>query len=191
MKSTIIHLIGPPGTGKFTIGTEVASQTGARLVDNHSIANVIFNLIAPDGVTPLPKDVWPRVAQVRAAVLDTLANVAPLGLSYVFTNFLRGEEPAEEAAFREMVAVAELRGDTFVPVVLSCRTDELVRRVVSEDRRVRMKLVDPAMARWMNEDVPPFRTTHPNVLQLDVTQTTVGSAANTIVEWAEARSTAQ
>ena len=93
MESTIIQLIGAPGTGKYTIGREVARRTGARLVDNHSVANVILNLLAPDGVTPLPSAVWPYVAQVRGAVYDALANLAPAELSYVFTNVLRGDDP--------------------------------------------------------------------------------------------------
>ena len=57
MENTIIHLIGPPGVGKYTIASQIAGRMGARLVDNHAIANVIFNVIAPDGVTPLPEGI--------------------------------------------------------------------------------------------------------------------------------------
>ena len=41
MEPTIFHLLGSPGVGKYTIGKALAEATGARLVDNHSIANVI------------------------------------------------------------------------------------------------------------------------------------------------------
>ncbi len=184
MQSTLIHLIGSPGVGKYTIGSHVAQLTGARLVDNHGIANVIFNLLDQDGVKPLPAGVWAHVAQVRTAVLDTLMHLSPPHLSFVFTNYIRGEDDVEEAVFQEMVAVAEVRGSTFVPVTLSCETEELLRRVVRPDRRERMKLVDPVEARRLADEVPPFVSTHPNTLALDVTALAPEAAARTIVEWA-------
>jgi len=185
VQNTIIHLIGKPGVGKYTIGSHVARLAGARLVDNHSVANVIFNLIAPDGVTPLPAEIWPRVAQVRAAVLDTVAYVSPPGMSFVFTNFIRGEDPGEYAAFMELVAVAEARASTFVPVILSCGTSELMRRVVSPDRRDRMKLIGPTEAARLNDEVPQFSTPHPHTLELDVSDRAPDDAARVIIAWAE------
>ena len=107
METTIYHLIGPPAVGKYTIGKELAARSGARLVDNHSVANVLFNLLDQDGVTPLPDAIWPLVGQVRAAVIETLLTVSPPDLSFVFTNFMRGEDEREYAVFLEMVAVAD------------------------------------------------------------------------------------
>jgi hypothetical protein len=179
----VYHLIGRPGVGKYTIGSELARQTGARLVDNHSIANVIFQLLDIDGVTPLPNGVWARVRQVREAVLDTLATLAPPELSFVFTNFVRGEDEAEYAYFMQLVVAAEARGSVFVPVVLSCQTSELVRRIVQPERRLRMKLVDPVEGARLNDSVPQFRTDHPNLLELDVTAMGPVEAAETIARW--------
>ena len=186
LRTTIFHLIGPPGVGKYTIGTALAGVTGARLVDNHSVANVIFNVIAPDGVTPLPRGIWSRVGQVRAAVLDAVLNLAPPDLSFVFTNYMRGEDENEYAAFLELVAVAEARRSVFVPVILSCETRELVTRIVRPDRRARMKLVDPIEGARMNEG-PPFRTDHPNALLMDVSRTAPGEAVAKIAAWAASR----
>jgi hypothetical protein len=183
MQSAIFHLIGKPGVGKYTIGAELARLTGARLVDNHSINNVIFNLVNADGITPLPAEIWPRVSQVRAAVLDTLVHVSPLDLSFVFTNFLRGDDDSEQVGFMELAAVAEARGSIFVPVILSCVTAELVRRIVQPDRRARMKMVDPVQGARLNDDVPQFRSDLPNTLELDVSQTAPGDAAQAIVDW--------
>ena len=184
MPGTIFHLIGNPGVGKYTIGSALARQTGARLVDNHSINNVIFNLIDGDGVTPLPAEIWPRVAQVRAAVLDTIVNVSPPALSFIFTNFIRGEDDGEYAAFLEFVAVADARGSLYVPVLLSCETEELVQRIVRPDRRARMKMIDPIQGRRWNDDLPPFRTDHPNALALDVTRRIPAESVRAILEWA-------
>ncbi|MEO6398853.1 MAG: hypothetical protein ABIP13_10335, partial [Tepidiformaceae bacterium] len=182
MRSTFFHLIGSPAVGKYTIGSLLAAQTGARLVDNHSINNVIFNVINPDGVSPLPAEIWPHVGQVRAAVFDAIANISPPQLSFVFTNFLRGEDPAEQALYEEFVALAEARGSLYLPVLLTCDTAEIVRRIVRPDRRERMKLVDPIQGARMNDEEPPFRTDHPNAFALDVTSRPPEDSVRAILE---------
>lgn len=184
---TIFHLIGSPGVGKYTVAREICGLTGARLVDNHAINNVIFNLLDQDGVKPLPDGVWTPVGQVRRAVLDTVVGISPRHLSFVFTNYIRGEDEGERAAFDEIVSVADARGSRFVPVMLSCETPELLRRVVSESRKRRMKLVDPVLAKRLNDEVPHFETDHPNTLRLDVTNIPAAEAATMIIEWARSR----
>ncbi len=95
----MFHLIGSPGVGKYTVAREICALTGARLVDNHAINNVIFSLLDQDGVKPLPDEVWTPVGQVRQAVLDTLIEISPRHLSFVFTNYIRGEDEGERGAF--------------------------------------------------------------------------------------------
>ena len=187
MRPTMYHLIGPPAAGKYTIAKEVASLTGARLVDNHAIANVIFNVLDQDGVKPLPRGIWPQVGKVRRAVLDTIIEFSPREMSFVFTNYMRGEDVAEMAVFEEMVAVAEIRESLYVPVLLVCETSELVRRVGNESRRQRMKLLDPIEAARLNDEVPAFTTDHPNTLRVDTTHTPPRAAAEQIVDWAAKR----
>lgn len=185
MQPVIFQLIGTPAVGKYTIGKRVAEMTGARLIDNHSVANVVFNAIAPDGVTPLPDTIWPRVRQVRNAVLDTIRHVAPPHLSYVFTNYFHGDSPAEMEAFQEMATLAADRASLFVPVLLRCDTGELMARAANDSRIERMKLIDPILIAHMNDDVSPFETGHPNALVLDTTERPPDDSARLIVEWAE------
>ena len=73
-----------------------------------------------------------------------------------------------------------------MPVLVRCETPELLRRVVRPDRRARMKLVDPVLAARLNDDVPPFVTTHPNTLEIDVTHVPPDESAARIVEWVSA-----
>ena len=75
---------------------------------------------------------------------------------------------------------AHLRGQ-----LLSGR-GELLRRVVAGERQTRMKLVNPDLARRMNE-LPRFRTAHPNTLDLDVTRIAAEEAADRIIGWAQQR----
>lgn len=181
---TIILLIGSPGTGKYTVAQAIAAQTGMRLVDNHSMSNVIFNLFEVDGVTPLPDGIFVEVAKVQAAVLSTLRSIAPRSLSYVFTIWLTA---GEERTFDAFVTTAETRGSRFVPVLLSCETPELVQRVVSKARKDRMKLVNPVLAAEFNDPAQLFQTEHPNALRLDLTNLPVEDAVSRIVEWAKSR----
>lgn len=191
MQPVIFHLIGTPAAGKYTIGKIVAERSGARFIDNHSIANVIFNTIAPNGVTPLPPGIWPRVGRVREAVLDAILNVAPPGLSYVFTNYLRGEDAGERAVFEDMVRLAEARASLFVPVLLRCETAELMERAANESRIERMKLIDPLLIATMNDEFPRFETDHPNTLVVDTTSRAPEESAALILEWAASRAGGQ
>ena len=186
MEPTIYHLIGSPGVGKYTIGCELAALTGARLVDNHSINNVLFNLLDGDGIKPLPLDIWPKVLEIRRIVLDTMMHISPAHLSFIFTNHIRGKDEQEYALFLENVAVAQVRKSLFVPVHLTCETAELMHRIGTESRRQRMKLLDPGLARHLNDDIPPFETDHPNLLRLDVTHIAPEESARRIAAWAEA-----
>ena len=141
MQPTMFYLVGMPAVGKYTIAKELAGLTGARLVDNHSIANVIFNLFDLDGIRPLPEGIFGPVGKVRQAVLDALTNLAPRELSYVFTIVLLGGDPAEAEHFHKMVEVAEQRGSLFVPVLLRCQTGELMLRAANESRVQRLSLI--------------------------------------------------
>jgi hypothetical protein len=184
-RPTIIHLIGTPGVGKYTVGKELAALTAARLVDNHAVANVIFNVLDQDGIKPLPKDVWQYVGAVRRSVLDAMMHLSPPYLSFIFTNYIRGGDAAEYALYLENVAVADVRGSRFVPVLLTCATSELVKRIGSESRRERMKLLDPIEGARLNDEVPRFETDHPNFMRLDTTRRPPAEAAKAIARWAE------
>lgn len=184
MPTTIFHLIGTPGVGKYTVGTELARLTGAKLVDNHAVANVIFNVLDQDGIKPLPAGVWAYVGKVRQAVFDTMMHLSPPHLSFIFTNYIRGQDEAEYAMFLENVAVAEVRSATFIPVLLTCETEELMNRIGTESRRQRMKLLDPVEARRLNDHVPRFETDHPNFLKLDTTNHPPAESAQLIANWA-------
>lgn len=191
MQPVIFHLIGTPAAGKYTIGKIVAERSGARFIDNHSINNVIFNTIERDGVTPLPPEIWPRIGKVREAVLDAILNVAPPGLSYVFTNYLRGQNAEEMAAFEEMARLAEARASVFIPVLLRCETAELMNRAANDSRIERMKLIDPLLIARMNDEFPRFETDHPNTLVVDTTSRAPEESAALILEWAASRAGGQ
>jgi hypothetical protein len=188
--SAVIQLLGYPGAGKYTVAKElvrVMEQDGrpARLLDNHASANLILSLV-PTPTRGIPDDVMARIDHVRDAVFTTLVELTPRDWSIVFTNAppIAGR-PWNIDRNRE---VAALRGAAFLPVVLDCAPEEILRRVVAPERAARHKLVDPRRAQEILEEVtphPPWDDLH----HLDVTSLTPTDAARAIITILEARAT--
>jgi adenylate kinase family enzyme len=179
----VVQLLGYPGTGKYTVARElvrVMEERGrvARLLDNHTSANLILSLV-PRPTSGIPSDVMDRIIQVRDAVLATLEGLTPRDWSFVFTNFPPTTERARELDRHRQVA--EARGSAFVPVLLECDPDEVLRRVVSPGRAERHKLVDPARMREIlagDVPLPPWD----GIRRLDVTSLPPAEAAEAILE---------
>lgn len=186
----ILHLIGHPGVGKYTIAKEVAALAeadGRRIVvvDNHLTSNVIFSVLPVDGIAPLPERVWDRVQEVRDAVLRTIEELSPREWSFVFTNVLSDGVPADEQVVERLVELAARRESRYVPVRLSCQIDELLMRITRPDRRARQKWVDPIGARSFVEASAVLAINHPALLDLDVTSLPASEAAARILQHLE------
>lgn len=175
--SRLFLLVGPPGSGKRTVGLELARLTGAALLDNHLINDPVFAAFGADGVRPLPPEVWTYTRQVRDVVLAAVA-AAPPEVSHIFTMYLgRGER---EAAFVERFrGLAPARGAQFVPVWLDCAPAELARRMDRPERRERLKLRDPAALSRLLEDVGQ-QPAPADALRLNTAELTPARAAQII-----------
>lgn len=179
--SAIVYLIGFPAAGKLTVARALVELSADRfiLVDNHHVNNTIFAVIRTDGVSMLPPEVWPLVEEVRNTVLRAIETVASPELSYVFTNVLVAGSASDEALLSQLREIATRRGSLFVPVRLHCDVEELARRIGSDDRRARMKWIDPEGLRaWL----PGQRLLDaPDAFDLDVTSMTPEEAADAIL----------
>ena len=181
--STMIYLLGYPGTGKFTIGKEICRLNPYfRLVDNHLINNPIFSIIKADGVTPLPVNVWENVEKIWRVVLDTMVNVSPSDFSFVLTNVLFDGE-GDKAWFEKMAQVAMARNAKFVPVLLRISVEEHEKRIDQPDRKLRMKETDPASPKRYALLDNIYVPNHGNLLTLDVSNMSAEEAAVTILNY--------
>jgi hypothetical protein len=184
MQNTMIYLIGFAGVGKYTIAKAIRDLEPCKIVDNHYVLNPIFNLIAQDGITPLPAQVWDSAMQVRLAVLATIEHVSPKDWNFVFTNELTEDSDGSNLMLYSQIRnVAEARGARFVPVQLWCDLEEHVSRVTRPERRERMKDVDADEARDKHANHKLFMPDHANTLTLNVTGLTPQIAARTILEY--------
>jgi hypothetical protein len=105
-------------------------------------SNVVFSVLDVDGVRDLPPNVWDHVGQVREVVYRAIEELSPREWSFVFTNVLIEANPADEYVVERLKAVAVHRDANYVPVVVTCDVDEILRRVTGADRRARLKWVN-------------------------------------------------
>ena len=180
MPFPVVHINGFPGTGKLTIARkliDLLKPFNAKLVHNHL-------LIDPAGAV-LPRtsvDYQPLRRAIRAAVFDTLAKSPDTFDSvYVFTDFQTGDEIGSSvmAEYRDM---ARRRDCVFVPVILTCSTEENLRRLGSVERAKHGKLTDKEVVSAMREEGAEVHRWERDEMQmeLDVTELDADEAARVI-----------
>jgi hypothetical protein len=157
-----------PGVGKLTTAKALCEITGATLVDNHLINNPVLTIVRANGVIRTPDEVRIRIGAIRDIIFDTILNVAPKTASFILTNFLN-EDPSNQRIFNQVRCLAHDRGSEYVPVTLTCVEEEIDRRVVSADRAVNMKMVNPAKLQQLMRSRKLLPIDHPNLLELDNT----------------------
>jgi hypothetical protein len=180
--NTIVALIGFAGTGKYTIGRELCERTGAKLIDNHLIANPIFSVVNVDGITPLPDGVWARLKQIRRTVYDAIRELSPPEMSFVFTVEWRANNPEDYKSFADLAELAALRHSRFVPIRLICGVEELCRRVTDPARAAMLKELSPELARKKSLEDEVLHISHPNQRTLDVTKRTASGNVDAILD---------
>ena len=189
MTAAIVHLIGFPAAGKYTIAKELERQADSHIVviDNHFTANVIFGVMDVDGIRRLPEEVWDRVEEVREAVFRTIETLSPADWSFVFTNVLSEGEPRDAAAVDRLSRLASATNRRYLPVRLHCDVNELVTRITSEERKQRLKWIDPEGVRAYATEHELIRLDGHDALDLDVTNTSAEATAATILVHASHR----
>ena len=170
---TLVFVYGPPASGKLTVGQELASRTGFRLLHNHATI---------DAVSPLFEWGTPQfsrlVRQLRLALVEAAAeeglNVA---VTYAYAS------PHDDDAVAEYVDLYERQGGRVLFVQLEAPDEELLRRVGSPSRGDHGTLTDAdalrdVISRYDFRTPVPFE---PN-LTVDTTLVTPSEAAVMIVE---------
>ncbi|MDL2343199.1 hypothetical protein QOL99_03445 [Deinococcus sp. MIMF12] len=145
MRPFVFHLAGPPGSGKRTVGEQLARLTGAVLLDNHLFRDAVYRPYGADGVRPIPPELQDLGSQVWALGLQA-ARLAPRDVSQIFTAYHPDRESSRASAGR-IRGVAVDRDATYVPVWLKCDLDELARRMTLPERSGRAKMCDPERLR--------------------------------------------
>jgi cytidylate kinase len=123
----IIHLNGWPGTGKQTVGRELATRIGARLIHNHLLHDI--SIVCCGRTTP---ERWELYETIRTAVYGYLQNI-PSSETLVMTNALCNGSEREVRAWTHVVELAISRS-TADPEL-----SENVRRLQSAERSNKLR----------------------------------------------------
>lgn len=170
--TTIIYLIGKPGTGKYTIAKEL-SKSGYIICDNHLINNPIFALLEYDGFKSIPEFAWEYIRKIRANIFEFMAH--EYSNNYVLTNVL-GEIERDHKLFKQVEHMALQRGSLFVPVKLLITEKENKKRVANSERALRYKSLR------IEENIELINISHSNLLEMDVSHLSAAAAAEKILE---------
>lgn len=184
MNNTIIYLLGHYGVGKLTIAKAICAASGARLLDNHLVNNVVFSLIRADGKTPLPEAIWDSIAGIREIAFDAIEKLAPPEFSFVLTNALQ-DDPVDRQWFDRVVLLAARRNSRFLPVQLHCEEAEHARRIDTPERAANLKHTDVASGLRRRYTVALLPIDHPNLISIDTTRLPPDQAAAQIIAAAE------
>jgi hypothetical protein len=149
MRPAIVHLIGFPAAGKYTVAGTLAAALGRGcvLMDNHTTGNLVLSILDLEGVNPIPDPVWDRVGEIREVVYRTIEDMSPPDWSFVFTNVLVADDPGDVAVVDRLARLAAASGRLYLPVRLHCAVDELLARVTSPERAARHKWTDAEAVR--------------------------------------------
>ena len=187
----MVYLVGFSGTGKLTVARELSLLLKARVVDNHWINNPILSLIVSDRVTPFPEGVWNQIAKVRKAVLDTIATLSPPESNFILTHAGYDDDSEDWEIYDAIARTAEHRGALFIPIRLLCAEEELLRRVVSSERALKHKSMDPEAASRDAKGRSVLAINHANGMTLDITALSPPEAARLILRHIQSFSPAE
>jgi chloramphenicol 3-O-phosphotransferase len=185
MRPAIVHLIGHPASGKYTVAKALVAAAADRgmhvvLMDNHATGNVILSVVDTK-TAGVPAGMWGRVGEVREVVYRTIEDMSPPEWSFVFTNVLVAGDAADEAAIERLASVAAGRGSIYLPVRVSCDHETLVARVPDAGRGERHKWTDPDAVRSFISSVTLVDAAGHDPVDVDTTEVSPDRTAEAIV----------
>lgn len=174
----IIVLNGYPGVGKLTIGRELVSLLGGRLLDIHSVYNVAFSL------TEFQSPEFRGAVEEVEAIAHKLILRLPDAVPVVLTTVIAGDSDWAQAEWERIVGLGAAR-PPFLVVHVHCALEENIRRIGSAERDEKRKPRDPEMARRNQQGGKALAGLEANhLLKLDTTSKTAVEAARDIASWA-------
>ena len=123
----LVIIIGPPASGKMTVGQELSKIIGYKLFHNHmslELVNQFFDFGTPN-FQNLDK-------KIRFDIFDEIANSTIEGL--IFTIVIAFDETEDEEYIDEIVRVFEKRNAELCFVELVCDLEERLHRNKTENR---------------------------------------------------------
>lgn len=125
------------GVGKLTTAKLLAEKINARLVDNHLLIDLVAAICERGGSEYLA-----MIEKIMQLVLEQIAEMPDE--IFIFTNALSAEGAEDRKRLDLIKRFAENRKISFVQILLQCDLEENKRRIVSENRKLKGKLMNVA-----------------------------------------------
>jgi shikimate kinase len=169
----IIHLNGMPGVGKMTVAKILARRINARLIDNHLLIDLVTTVCERQS-----PDYPVMIKKIMEIVLEQVAETP--NEVFIFTNALATESRNDRERFEQIRRAAEKRKTPFVQIWLTCDLEENKRRIVSENRRLKGKLIDPHELEKLDRKYKIYHPPAEFSLSIDTTNLTADEIADRI-----------
>ena len=179
-----IFLNGFPGVGKLTIAKLLQQRLGARLIDNHLIADLASAIEPSRG--PAHNDVR---RSLRRAAMEAAAQ-AEGELTFVMTECL-ASNAGDASKLSDYMLLAQRRSIQFVFINLTCDEDENTKRLEDPERAAgaKGKLTDAAVLRGLLNDhallEPRWKTTPASDVvyqQIDISAKSAADSAEAVMQ---------
>lgn len=134
----LLFLYGPPASGKFTLGSEVAKHTGYKFFHNH-VTVPVARIVFPDAHEPHHGDAYSNLLKkLRLAVIEAAADE---GIDLIFTLAYSGT--VDDVFIAQIVQAVESKGGSVHFVQLNAPDETLIARVSNPSRQQLAKMTDP------------------------------------------------
>ena len=173
----LIVIYGAPGVGKLTVAREVSRRTGYKLFHNHLTVDMVGSLF--DFGT---EQAVRLTARFR---LEMLAEAAKAGIPGVIYTLVYASGDDDQFV-QDIIDAVEPHGGNVRFILLTCETDELLRRAADESRSTFGKLRDPEVVRRLiTESEMSTPVPHKPGLVIDNTRLDSGATADEIAQYLE------
>ena len=183
-ENCIVLLMGIAGAGKRTVGEALSKMTHFKFVPCDSWMDPILYLLGNDAsiMWALDEKGWHKLNDARDVIFSTIADVCPKTSNFIITFEMLDKDPYHQIFYDKVVEIVEKRQAIFVPVRLICDENELVNRVVAEDRKKHFKTGDVNLVRKRVREQSVFYSNHSNELTINNTNKTPQQVVKLIVE---------
>ncbi len=135
MAKKIIYFNGMPGSGKLTIANMVAEQTNAKVIDNHKINNLLFDIKQFD--EEVPRFVWESLRVIKKELYSLLERL-PQENDYIFTGIATNFK--ENVTVNGIKELSDKIGSDFYSINFVCNRENLLDRIDTPARKEKKKL---------------------------------------------------
>tara|TARA_Y100001960_G_scaffold322961_1_gene400481 strand:+ start:2272 stop:2814 length:543 start_codon:yes stop_codon:yes gene_type:complete len=162
----VIFFNGLPGSGKLTIANLLANKTGAKVIDNHKVNNLVFDI--KEFGEDVPEEVWKFTGLVKDSLLELLSSLKQTD-DYIFTGCLA--KPTLNGYHRSKKLADAIGAELFV-ITLECSNEEVLNRADTPERRARKKLTDIELYKKLMETKSIINPDLPNCYTINNTNQT-------------------